>query len=99
MASLRSSLASQRREIVGVGVHVIAIPGLAGAAVAAAVMSDAAISAAGQKKHLIFEGVRVERPAMAEYNGLSRAPVFVIDLGAIFGGDCAHKIFSLSCFG
>ena len=48
----------ERREVVGVGVHVVAVPGLARAAVAAAVVGDAAVAAGGQKEHLVFEGVR-----------------------------------------
>ena len=60
----------QRREVVGVGVHVVAVPGLARTAMAAAVMGDAAISAGGQKEHLVFKGVRAQRPAMAEDDGL-----------------------------
>ena len=35
----------QRREVVGVGVHVVAVPGLARSAVAAAVVGDAAVAA------------------------------------------------------
>src|SRR2546422_11474492 len=62
---------------------------------AAAVMGDAAISTRGQKQHLVFPCVRAERPAMAEDYGLSRAPVLVVDLRAIFCRDCRHKIFSL----
>ena len=47
-------------------------------------MGDAAVAASGQKEHLVFEGVRAERPAMAEDDGLSGAPVLVIDLRAVF---------------
>jgi hypothetical protein len=39
----------ERREVVGVGVHLVAIPGLARTAVAAAAMGDAAVSAGAQE--------------------------------------------------
>ena len=87
----------ERREIVGVGVHVVAVPGLARAAVAAAVMGDAAIAAGGQEEHLVLEGVRAQRPAVAEDDGLSAAPVLVIDLRAVFGRDRGHWINSFLC--
>ena len=64
----------QRREVVGVGVHFVAVPRLARPAVAAAIMRDAAIAARGQKEHLVFPGVRAQRPAVAEDHGLSRCP-------------------------
>ena len=70
----------ERREVVGVGVHVVAVPGLARAAVAAAVMGDAAVAAGGQEEHLVLQGVRAERPAVAEDDGLSAAPVLVVEL-------------------
>ena len=84
----------QCREIVGVRIHFVAVPGLAGAAVAAAVMRDAAVPAAGQKQHLIFPGVRAERPAVTENDGLPCAPILVINLGAVLHCDCGHEMFS-----
>ena len=70
----------ERRQVVGVGVHVVAVPGLARTAMAAAVMGDAAVAAGGQKHHLVFPGVRAQRPAVAEDDGLSAAPVLVVEL-------------------
>jgi hypothetical protein len=84
----------QGRQIVGVSVHVVAIPGLAGTAVAAAIVRDAPKSAWHQKIHLIFESVGRERPAMAENYRLSGAPILVIDLGAVFGGKRGHVMSS-----
>ncbi len=69
-------------EVVGVRVHIIAAPGLARAPMATAVMGEAAVAAGGQKQHLVFPGVRAQRPAMAEDYGLSAAPVLVVDLDA-----------------
>src|SRR5664280_922557 len=79
-------------EVVGVSVHIVAIPGLARPAVSAAVMGDAAVSMGTQKQHLVFPSVRVKRPAMAEDHGLSAAPVLVVDLCAVFHHDRVHKL-------
>src|SRR5438094_213082 len=70
-------------EVVGVGVQIVAVPGLARAAVAAAVMGDAAVAAGSQKEHLVFPGVRAQRPAMTEDHGLSAAPVLVVQLDVL----------------
>ena len=82
-------------EIVGVVVHVVAVPGLAGAAVAAAVVRDDAIALLAEEEHLGVPGVGGEGPAVREGDGLSGAPVFVVDGGAVFGGDVRHVCFSL----
>src|ERR1035437_8109990 len=63
---------------------------------AAAVMGDAAVSAGAQKHHLVFPGVRAQRPAMAEDHGLSAAPVLVIDLRAVFRRDRVHRCLRFS---
>src|SRR5467141_3099522 len=62
---------------------------------AAPIVGDAAISAGGQIEHLVLESVRAERPAMAENDGLSTAPVLEIDLRAVFGRDRVHALLSL----
>ena len=63
---------------------------------ATAVVRDTSISAGRQEEHLIFKRIRRERPAMAEYYGLSAAPVLVVDLCAVFGGNRAHRVFSFA---
>ena len=83
----------QGGEVVGVRIHIIAPPGLAGAAMAAAVMGDAAVAMGGEEEHLVFPSIGAEGPAVAEDDGLSVAPVFVIDGGSVFGGDGVHRIF------
>src|SRR2546422_11411365 len=62
---------------------------------AAPIVGDAAISAGGQIEHLVLGSVRAERPAMAENDGLSTAPVLEIDLRAVFGRDGVHALLSL----
>ena len=82
----------QRRKVVGVMIHVVAAPDLARAAVPAPVMRDHAIAAAHEEQHLRVPIVRRKRPAMAEHDGLARAPVLVEDLDAVSGGDRRHVL-------
>ena len=79
----------QRREIVGVGVHLVAAPGLARPPWPG-VVGDAAVAARAQKQHLVFPGVRAQRPAVAEDHRRAAPPVLVVDLGAVLRGDGAH---------
>ena len=74
----------QLREIICVGVHVVARPGLAGAPVPTTVMRDATIAMRREIEHLVLEGVGTERPAMAEDDGLAGAPVLVVEGCAVF---------------
>ena len=59
--------------------------GWLGAAVAAAIMGDAAIAMRRQKEHLVFERIRRKRPAVAEDDGLSFARILVINFGTVLG--------------
>ena len=58
---------------------------------APSVMGDAAVATRGKKEHLVLEGIRTQRPAMAEDDGLTRAPVIVMDLCSVFSRDRAHE--------
>ena len=55
-------------------------------------MRDGAIAMGGHEERLVVPGVGIERPAVAEDDGLPRAPVLVKDRGAVLGGDgaCTH---------
>src|SRR5918996_6221885 len=66
-------------EIVGIVVHVVAAAGLSRTAVAAPINSDDPITLGEKEQHLRVPVVRAEWPAVAEHDGLSLAPVFVID--------------------
>ena len=48
-------------------------------------------SRASIKQHLRVPVVSRERPAVAEHDGLSTAPVLIIDLHPIFGCNCTHR--------
>jgi hypothetical protein len=87
---LQIKMSSHSREIVGVMVHVVAVAGLAGTAVAAAVMGNHPVAAIEEKQHLRIPIVGRERPAVAEHDRLTFAPVLVENLRAVFGGDGGH---------
>jgi hypothetical protein len=70
----------ERGEIVGVGVHLVAVPGLARATVTAPVMREYTGTPEPEEQHLVLPGVRTEWPAMTEDHRLAGAPVLVVDL-------------------
>ena len=78
------------REIVRIMIHVMAVADLAGAAVAAAVMGDDPKAVIEEEHHLRVPVVRRQRPAMAEHDRLTLAPILVEDLDAVFGRDGGH---------
>src|SRR5262249_21584044 len=80
----------QRGHVVGIGVHIVAIPRLTGPSVAAAVVSDAPKAAGREEEHLVLKGIRAQGPAMAENHGLAHSPVLVVDLRSVFGNDRRH---------
>jgi hypothetical protein len=85
----------QRGEIVGVGVQVIAAPRLAGPAVATSVVRNHTISALRQEQHLVVPGVGAQRPAVAEDDGSSGAPILEVDLAPILRRDgIRHEVDS-----
>src|SRR5207237_8084332 len=75
---------------VGVMIHVVATADLGGASMATPVVGDDAIAALEEEQHLRVPIIGRQRPAMAEHDGLTFAPVFVEDLNAVFGGDRVH---------
>lgn len=62
---------------------------------ATSIVRDATEASLGQKEHLIFERIGAQRPTVAENDGLSCAPVVVINVRSVFGRDCAHDISSV----
>ena len=73
----------QLGQIVGVLVHVVAVPGLVGAAMAAAVMGDHAKALLAEEQHLLIPGIGRQRPAMGEQDRLARAPILVEQPGPV----------------
>ncbi|MNS96768.1 hypothetical protein D3C72_1310830 [compost metagenome] len=78
-----------RGEIVGIVIHVIALPRLAGAAMATAIMRHGAETRAGHEQHLRLPAIGTQRPAMTEHHGPTRSPILVVELRAVAGGDVA----------
>src|SRR5437870_2098771 len=60
----------------------------------APVMRNAAVTVRCQKKHLILESLRTQRPAVTEDNWLALPPIFEIDFRAVFGRQPAHTFHS-----
>src|SRR5579862_9023153 len=81
----------KRGQVVGVMVHIVAVGGLGGTTVAAAIMGDYPIAAIQKEQHLVIPVVRAERPTMAENYRLSLTPVLVVNLYTVFGRDGGHK--------
>ena len=87
---LQIEMRRHRGEVIGIVIHVVTVSDLAGATVAAAVMSDDTIAVLEKEQHLRIPVIGRQRPAMAEHDGLTFAPVLVKDLHAVFGRDGAH---------
>src|ERR1700693_324592 len=83
------------RQIVGVRIHVIAVPRLVRSAMTAAVMRDDTISVLAEENHLCVPCVRIERPTVREHDRPSRTPIFEINLRSVFRSDHVHMSFSL----
>ena len=75
-------------------IHVMAATGLRGTAMSAPVVGDDAIAVIEEEQHLRVPIIGRQRPAVAEHDGLTLAPVLVIDRRAVFRCNCAHVIFS-----
>ena len=84
-----------RGKVVGIVIHVVTVGGLAGAAVPAAIVSDDAIALIEKEQHLRIPVIGRQRPAMTENDGLTLAPILVVNLDAVFGRDCAHGFLPL----
>src|ERR1700758_397977 len=80
-------------------IHVMAATGLGGAAMAAPVMGYDAIAVLEEEQHLRVPIIGRQRPAVAEHDGLTFAPVLVEDLNAVFGGDRSHAGLLWRCVG
>src|SRR5664280_2446207 len=89
-SALQVELLDKFREVIGICVHVVAIPGLTRPAMAATVMGNAAIAVGSQKQHLSFPTIRTKRPSVTEHHRPSCAPVLVIDLRTVFRHNRAH---------
>src|SRR5437773_8700201 len=67
-------------QIVGIVVHVVSAAGLSRATMSTPISCNDAETFAEKKKHLRVPIIRRERPAVTEHDGLTFAPVFIIDV-------------------
>src|SRR6266436_2174065 len=77
-------------------IHVMAATGLRGTAMSAPVVGYDAIAVLEEEQHLRVPIIGRQRPAMAKHNGLTFAPVLVVDLRSIFRRNCRHGMFSFA---
>jgi hypothetical protein len=89
---LQVEMRRQCRQVIGIVIHVVTLAHLRGAAVAAAVMRDHAIALLEEEHHLPVPVIARQRPAMAEHDGLTFAPVLVENLDAVFGRNRTHAV-------
>jgi hypothetical protein len=89
--ALQIEMRRQGREVIGIVIHVMAVAGLTGAAVAAAVMGDDAIAVIEEEQHLRVPVIGRERPAVGKHHRLTGAPILVIDFDPVLGRDGRHE--------
>src|SRR6266850_3347919 len=88
---LEVEMCGQRRQVVGVMIHIMAAIGLARASMASPVVCNHAIAVLKEEQHLRVPIIGRQRPAMRENNRLACSPVLVVDLRAVFRCDRAHR--------
>src|SRR5580658_10773541 len=77
---LEVEMCGQRRQVVGIMIHVMAVPGLAGTSVSPPVVSNHTVAALAEEQHLCVPIIGRQRPAVAKDYGLTFAPVLVVNL-------------------
>ncbi|MNT12139.1 hypothetical protein D3C72_1470550 [compost metagenome] len=94
--ALDAEVVHDRRHVIGVMIHVVTIPDLAGSSMATTIVGDNAKTLGQEEKHLRIPVVRTERPAVVEVDhlGATRPPVLVEDLDSILRCDISHVRFS-----
>ena len=81
----------EARQVVGVRVHLVAVPALTGTPMTATIVRDDAMPPLGEEECGGLPRIGVERPAMTEHDGRAAAPpVLVEDLGAVIGREEGH---------
>src|SRR5260221_5887020 len=92
---LQVEMRGQRRQVIGIVIHVVTVAHLSGPAMASAVMRYDAIAVLEDEQHLRAQVISRQRPAMAEHNRLPFAPVLIEDHRPVAGCDCSHVTPSL----
>src|SRR6185295_822881 len=76
---LEVEMRGQRRQVIGIMIHVVAVARLGGTAMSAPVVSDDAIAVLEEEQHLRIPIIGRQRPAVAEYDGLTFAPILEVN--------------------
>src|ERR1700733_9527046 len=87
---LEIKMRGKRCQVVGVMIHVMTAVGLGGTPVSAPIVGDDAKAMLEEEHHLVVPIIGRQRPAVAEDDGLTFAPVLVINLSAVFRHDHCH---------
>src|SRR2546430_2501690 len=77
---LQIKMRGQSRKVVGIMIHVMAVARLGGAAMAAPVVGYDTIAVLEKEQHLRVPVIGRQWPAVAEHDGLTFAPVLIIDV-------------------
>src|SRR5258708_10313417 len=75
-------------------IHGMAATGWGGTAIAPPVVRYDAIAVVEKEQHLRVPIIGRQRPAVAKHDGLTFAPVLIVDLRPIFRRNCRHVMFS-----
>src|SRR6202048_4124792 len=88
---LEVEMCGQGRQVVGVVIHVMTAIGLRGTSMSPPVVSYDTIAVVEEEHHLRVQIIGRQRPAVAKHNGLTFAPVLVVNLRSVFGRNRGHK--------
>ena len=72
---LEIKVGGQRREVIGIVIHIMAVGGLARAPVTPPIMRDHSIAVLQEEQHLCIPIVGRERPTMGEHHRLPTPPI------------------------
>src|SRR5271170_760152 len=87
---LQVKFLSEGQEIVGVCVHLVAVPRLRRTAVPSPVMRDDPKALLAEEQHLSVPIVSGKRPSVTEHYRLAFTPVLVVNLRTIFCDNRRH---------
>jgi hypothetical protein len=95
--AVQGKMISERVDVGRIGVHLVAVIGLARTAMAAPVMRNDAIAVPEEKHHLRVPVVCAERPAMMEDDRpcIFRSPILEEDIDAVANSNEAHGLHLL----
>src|SRR5260221_2404461 len=71
-------------QVIGVLVHIVAVPRLIGTPVTPAIMGDHSVTLLTKIKHLRFPGIARQRPSMREDDWLTLSPILIGNPGPVF---------------